>query len=150
MTKTTDIPLSTFAAADADVDVGSQKLINVADPAADQDAATKKYIDDALDPVRTVVTKSAQATLSDAEVIDSLVLITAAVQITLPDAGMGNEGANLFVSASAAATLVCTDGFHGQGSGIDTLTFSAGEGSHVYSDGTDWYLLGCGPSCSLS
>jgi len=40
------IPLSGFAPAATDINVGSQKLINVATPAAEQDAATKKYVDD--------------------------------------------------------------------------------------------------------
>jgi hypothetical protein len=39
------IPLSGFAAAATDVALGGFKLIGVADPAADQDAATKKYVD---------------------------------------------------------------------------------------------------------
>ncbi|WP_396142000.1 beta strand repeat-containing protein, partial [Flavobacterium sp.] len=43
-----NIPLSGFAAAAADVDLGSNKLINVTDPATDQDAATKKYVDTAI------------------------------------------------------------------------------------------------------
>ncbi len=44
------IPLSGFGAATADVALGGQKLIGVADPALAQDAATKKYVDDALLP----------------------------------------------------------------------------------------------------
>lgn len=40
------MPLSELAAAIADVDLGGYKGINVADPAADQDAATKKYHND--------------------------------------------------------------------------------------------------------
>jgi hypothetical protein len=42
-----NIPLSGFAAAAADVDLGANKLTGVADPISDQDAATKKYVDDA-------------------------------------------------------------------------------------------------------
>lgn len=43
-----NIPLSGFKQAEASVDLGNNKLINVTDPAAAQDAATKKYVDDAL------------------------------------------------------------------------------------------------------
>ena len=42
----TNIPLSGFGAATADVDLGAKKLIKVAAPTQDQDAATKKYVDD--------------------------------------------------------------------------------------------------------
>ena len=37
----------------------------------------------------------------------------------------------------------------GGGAGCDTLTFAANEGAHVYSDGTNWYVLGCGPGCTV-
>jgi hypothetical protein len=47
------IPVSGFAPAATDVDMGSQKLINVATPAADQDAATKKYVDDKSGTITT-------------------------------------------------------------------------------------------------
>lgn len=148
MTKTTEISLSTFLAPTADLDMGSQKLTAVADPSTDQDAATKKYVDDAV--TRTATTKSSAATLTDAEVLGGLVLLTAAVELTLPAADTGNDGADLFVSASAAGTLKCTAGFHGGGASVDTVTFAAYEGCHVYSDGADWYLLGAGPGCTLS
>ncbi|WP_374165622.1 tail fiber domain-containing protein [Arcticibacter sp. MXS-1] len=39
------IPLSGFAAATADIDLGSKKISNLADPSTDQEAATKKYVD---------------------------------------------------------------------------------------------------------
>ena len=41
-------PISSLAAAIADVDMGSNKLINVTDPTANQDAATKAYVDSAV------------------------------------------------------------------------------------------------------
>jgi hypothetical protein len=150
MTKTTDIPLSTFASAEEALDLGSQQISNLAAPTLDADAATKQYVDEATSSIRGVVTKNAPATLSNAEVLGGLVLITAAVAITLPAAASGNEGADLYLSATDAATLVCTAGFHGGGAGDDTLTFAANEGCHVYSDGTNWYLLGAGPGCALT
>ena len=41
-----NIPLSGFGSAEADVALGGYKLTGVSDPSADQDAATKKYVDD--------------------------------------------------------------------------------------------------------
>lgn len=51
---------------------------------------------------RTAVTKNAAAVLTDAEVLGGLVLLTAAAALTLPAAGTGNAGADLYVSATAA------------------------------------------------
>ena len=41
-------PISSLATATANVDMGSNKLINVLDPTGNQDAATKAYVDSAL------------------------------------------------------------------------------------------------------
>jgi hypothetical protein len=98
---------------------------------------------------RTATSKSAAATLTDAEVLGGLVLLSAAVALTLPTPSAGNAGADLYVSATAAGSLVCQSGFHGGGGSYDTLTLAAYEGGHVYCDGDDWYLLGCGPGCTL-
>jgi hypothetical protein len=49
------IPLSGFAAAAADIDLGTHKIINVVDPAADQDAATKKYVDNLLATINSTL-----------------------------------------------------------------------------------------------
>jgi hypothetical protein len=155
--KTTDIPLSTFAPPESDVDLGVDagsnpvhRIVNLKDPQDPADAATKAYVDAATDPVRPVSSVSSQTTLADAQVLRGLVLIGDAVEVTLPDAGQDNAGADLYASADDTASLVCDDGFHGMGTGYTTLTFAAGEGCHVYSDGTSWYLLGCGPGCALS
>ena len=49
-----NIPLSGFGAAAAAVDLGSNKLTNVADPTAAQDAATKNYVDTATAGITTL------------------------------------------------------------------------------------------------
>ena len=46
--------LRSFSAATADVALGGQKLIGVAEPALAQDAATKKYVDDANAAINTL------------------------------------------------------------------------------------------------
>ena len=50
----TNIPLSGFAPAAADVDLGNNKITGLADPTADQDAATKKYVDDQANAINTL------------------------------------------------------------------------------------------------
>jgi hypothetical protein len=52
------IPLSGFAAAAANVDLGTSfKLINVLDPTLAQDAATKNYVDTALNSSNVLASK---------------------------------------------------------------------------------------------
>ena len=75
------IPLSGFAAAAADIDLGTHKITNVVDPAADQDAATKKYVDSkAGNPASLTLTKDyilvGDATGKAAEVTTSTVAIS--------------------------------------------------------------------------
>ena len=43
-----NIPLSGFEAAAADIDIGNNRLINIADPIDQQDAATRNYVDTQL------------------------------------------------------------------------------------------------------
>jgi len=50
----TNIPLSGFGAAVAEVNLGSNKLINVTNPTAAQDAATKNYVDTATSGITTL------------------------------------------------------------------------------------------------
>src|SRR5690606_25296372 len=44
-----NIPLSGFGAAAADLDMGSNRIVRVADPTGAQDAATKNYVDTRVD-----------------------------------------------------------------------------------------------------
>jgi len=55
------IPISGFGSAQGDVSMGNFKIINLVSPSADQDAATKKYVDDGL----TLVAGSAKDNLGD-------------------------------------------------------------------------------------
>jgi hypothetical protein len=161
MARTNEVPLSAFAVPEADVDMGTTfKIINLEDPDDPQDAATMAYVDDqvAAPRVRAVEIKTATATLTDEEVLGDLVLLETSTDnqvLTLPEASPTNEGADLFVSfqptsPADSATLVCTEGFHGGGASFDTLALAPNEGCHVYSDGTNWYLVGAGPGCTLS
>jgi hypothetical protein len=43
-----DIPLSDFGDADTDIDMGGNKILDVANPTSAQDAATKSYVDNAI------------------------------------------------------------------------------------------------------
>ncbi len=43
-----NIPLNTFGAATADISIGNNKITNVVNPTAAQDAATKNYVDNAI------------------------------------------------------------------------------------------------------
>jgi len=49
-----NIPLSGFGAAVADVELGNNKLINLANPTLDQDAATKIYVDNTVGGINTL------------------------------------------------------------------------------------------------
>lgn len=72
--------LSDLGAAQADLDIGSNRLTNVAEPTADTDAATKQYVDgvaqglDIKDSVRAATT--ANITLSGAQTIDGVSIVS--------------------------------------------------------------------------
>jgi len=87
-----NIPLSGFGAATADVDLGSHKLINVLNPTANQDAATKKYVDDEnktqntqiqtiRDSIKTIDTKVTTLTTVVQTTRDSIKLVDSKVEI---------------------------------------------------------------------
>ncbi len=81
-----NIPLSGFAAAALDVDLGSNKLINVGEPTDPTDATTKNYVDTAVSAINTLadgalyigdatniaqeVIMSGDATISNTGIID--------------------------------------------------------------------------------
>lgn len=78
MTRTTDVPLSAFAPAAADLDLDGNKLTNVQEPLEATDAATKGYVDQAFQgfnlkqSVRAAST--ANLTLEDLQTIDGVEL----------------------------------------------------------------------------
>ncbi len=49
-----NIPLSGFGAAATDIDLGTNKLINVVDPTDPQDAATRNYVDTSIGSINTL------------------------------------------------------------------------------------------------
>src|SRR5690606_22931320 len=65
-----NIPLSGFDAAANDVDLGSNKLINVLDPTDSQDAATKNYVDTQIAAINTLMTTAEidDGTITDVDI----------------------------------------------------------------------------------
>jgi hypothetical protein len=91
LAQTTDISLNTFAAAAGDLDLGSHRLTNVADPTAEQDAATKAYVDEAADPVRPVSAISEQITLTNNEVSAPTPLLLCCAALAFTDRAAGTR-----------------------------------------------------------
>ena len=96
-----NIPLSGFGAALADVSLGSQKLINVADPTLAQDAATKNYVDTNVTATNNDVT--ALSTLADGKVYVGDVNNQVQEVAVSGDATMSNSGV-LTIGADAVTT----------------------------------------------
>lgn len=102
----TDIPLSGFAAATANVDLGSQKLINVQDPTAEQDAATKKYVDDATTAINTLT--DGKLYIGNASNVATEVIMTG--DVTISNAGVTTIGASKVLSGMIAdGTIITAD-----------------------------------------
>ena len=99
------------------------------------------------------LTKTATATLTDAEVMENFVIYgnhaSSGIVLTLPIATEANKGALCLivnqgvaaVTIEADATVAAALGFGGVGSGGDIVTLSQGLGAMVMSNGTYWYVF---------
>ncbi len=102
----TDIPLSGFAAAAASVDLGSQNLINVKDPIAAQDAATKKYVDDATAAINTL----ADGNIYIGNASNVATEVTMSGDVTISNAGVTTIGASKVLTGMIAdGTIITAD-----------------------------------------
>ena len=111
--------LNQFASPTADLSINSHKLTNVTDPTSAQDAATKNYVDNAVnglnwkDSVRVATT--ANGTLASAfangQTVDGVVLATGN-RILLKNQTTGSEN-GLYVVAASGAPTRATDADNG-------------------------------------
>jgi len=94
------IPVSGFAAAAADVDFGSHKLVNVTDPSGNQDAATKNYVDTKVINPANITLASGKLFVGDAsgkaaETLKSAILLS----------GFGTAAADLDLGSNKIINL---------------------------------------------
>ena len=99
-----NIPLSGFGAAAAAVDLGSNKLTNVTNPTAAQDAATKNYVDTATSGITTL--DDGKIYLGNASNVATEVTPTGDVTIT--NAGVTAIGTSKVVNVMLATDAVTT------------------------------------------
>ena len=83
-------------AASADISMGSNKLTNVTDPTADQDAATKKYVDDTIAAKLVTQTVNSVATFSTGTTVMPS-------DDTIPQIGEGTEFLTISVTPANTA-----------------------------------------------
>ena len=95
-----NIPLSGFGAAAADVDFGSNKLTNVTDPTAAQDAATKNYVD---------TTTSAITTLADGKIYLGNASNVATEVAPTGDVTITNAGVTAIGASKVVTTMIADD-----------------------------------------
>ena len=94
-----------------DIDACVNKVINVVDPTADQDAATKKYVDDNLESIdwknsvraATVAAGTLATDFEDGDTIDGVLLVTGD-RILIKDQASGVENGIYIVEAAGAPT----------------------------------------------
>ncbi len=99
-----NIPLSGFAAATADVDLGSNKLTNVTNPSSAQDAATKSYVDTATSSITTLTNGKIYVGNASNEATQ----VTPTGDVTITNAGVTAIGTNKVVTAMLATDAVTT------------------------------------------
>lgn len=96
------------------------------------------------------VTKTATATLTQGEVINSGFIIathaSVAIAITIPAAAGVYKGYELIVAqgGAAAVTVVCAAGYGGGGAATDTVTLAQGQFAKFVCDGSAWFYQATG------
>ena len=102
----TNIPLSGFGAAGADVALGANKLTGVADPTLAQDAATKNYVDVATVAINTLA--DGKVYLGDVSNVAQEVTLSG--DVTIDNAGATTIGSSKVVSSMINdGTIVAAD-----------------------------------------
>ena len=94
----TNIPLSGFAPAAAAVALGNNKLTGVADPTDAQDAATKKYVDDATTAINTLA--DGKIYLGNAS--NQAAEVTMTGDVTINNAGVSTIGTSKVITTMIA------------------------------------------------
>jgi hypothetical protein len=117
------------------LDVGSQKITNVADPTDAQDAATKNYVDTLKD---TIVSKTSAYT---ATINDDVILCNGTFTVTLPVASTAT-GCKLNIKNIGTGTIT----IDGDGSetidGATTVDIATQYNSFtLVCDGSAWYII---------
>ena len=135
-----NIPLSGFAAAAVNVDLGSNKLTNVTNPTSPQDAATKNYVDtySTINAISTV-TADYTAVITDYTILSNST--AGGFTITLPNAATStgkvyvirktDETHNLLTFSPALKLTETTM--------ISSINFP--KTIRIQSNGTSWYVI---------